>query len=352
MNSEDMAILSFYEEKATVSDKSEVFLVQHRETGRFYIKKHLSIYDRELYTSLKDMNIPGIPRIYHIAEDGNRLIVIEEYINGTPLSSFISEHGPFSACDAADIISNLCDILSVLHSCTPPIIHRDIKTSNIIISSDMQVTLIDFNASKKFDSGKNYDTCLMGTAEYAAPEQFGFSQSDARTDIYALGILLNILITGCFPKDVPCSGSAARVVTKCTQMDPARRYSSVLQLKSALRYISDTPVKHLHPFLPPGFRTMTWWKIIIALIMYPLLATLCLSLDLKDCNSVPQLYTERALIGAWMIFTVALCCNYLNLADRFPLTRSRLQLVRLLGMALWSFAAFASAALISVAIFS
>ena len=352
MNSEDMAILSFYEEKATVSDKSEVFLVQHRETGRFYIKKHLSIYDRELYTSLKDMNIPGIPRIYHIAEDGNRLIVIEEYINGTPLSSFISEHGPFSACDAADIISNLCDILSVLHSCTPPIIHRDIKTSNIIISSDMQVTLIDFNASKKFDSGKNYDTCLMGTAEYAAPEQFGFSQSDARTDIYALGILLNILITGCFPKDVLCSGSAARVVTKCTQMDPARRYSSVFQLKSALRYISDTPVKHLHPFLPPGFRTMTWWKIIIALIMYPLLATLCLSLDLKDCNSVPQLYTERALIGAWMIFTVALCCNYLNLADRFPLTRSRIQLVRLLGMALWSFAAFASAALISVAIFS
>ena len=352
MNSEDMAILSFYEEKATVSDKSEVFLVQHRETGRFYIKKHLSIYDRELYTSLKDMNIPGIPRIYHIAEDGNRLIVIEEYINGTPLSSFISEHGPFSACDAADIISNLCDILSVLHSCTPPIIHRDIKTSNIIISSDMQVTLIDFNASKKFDSGKNYDTCLMGTAEYAAPEQFGFSQSDARTDIYALGILLNILITGCFPKDVLCSGSAARVVTKCTQMDPARRYSSVLQLKSVLRYISDTPVKHLHPFLPPGFRTMTWWKIIIALIMYPLLATLCLSLDLKDCNSVPQLYTERALIGAWMIFTVALCCNYLNLADRFPLTRSRIQLVRLLGMALWSFAAFASAALISVTIFS
>lgn len=138
----------------------------------------------------------------------------------------------------------------------------------------MQVTLIDFNASKKFDSGKNYDTCLMGTAEYAAPEQFGFSQSDARTDIYALGILLNILITGCFPKDVLCSGSAARVVTKCTQMDPARRYSSVLQLKSALRYISDTPVKHLYPFLPPGFRTMTWWKIIIALIMYPLLAIL------------------------------------------------------------------------------
>ena len=131
----------------------------------------------------------------------------------------------------------------------------------------------------------------MGTAEYAAPEQFGFSQSDARTDIYALGILLNILITGCFPKDVLCSGSAARVVTKCTQMDPARRYSSVLQLKSVLRYISDKPVKHLYPFLPPGFRTMTWWKIIIALIMYPLLATLCLSLDLtRREQEIPHFY--------------------------------------------------------------
>ena len=352
MNSEDMAILSFYEEKATVSDKSEVFLVQHRETGRFYIKKHLSIYDRELYSALKDIDISGIPQIYHIAEDENRLVVIEEYINGATLSSFMSEHGPLSVRDAADIISSLCDILSSLHSCSPPIIHRDIKPSNIIISPDMKVTLIDFNASKKFDSGKNYDTYLMGTAEYAAPEQFGFSQSDERTDIYALGILFNMLITGCFPKDVLCSDPAAKIVTKCTQMDPARRYSSVLQLKSALRHISDTPVKGRYPFLPPGFRTMTWWKIIIALVMYPMLIALCMSLDLKNCNSVPQLYTERALIGAWMAFTVALSCNYLNLADRFPVARSSIPLVRLFGMALWSFAALASAAFISVMIFS
>ena len=120
MNSEDMALLSFYEEKATVSDKSNVFLVQHRETHRFYIKKILSIYDKDLYLSLKDMNIYGIPRVYHIVEDNDKLIIIEEYINGTPLSSLLNEHGPFTVKEAVEILSSLCDILNRLHSCTPP----------------------------------------------------------------------------------------------------------------------------------------------------------------------------------------------------------------------------------------
>ena len=353
MNSEDMAILSFYEEKATVSDKSGVFLVQHRETGLFYIKKYISTYDKELYMSLKSMNISGIPQIYHIAEDGSRLIVIEEYISGTPLSSYMLEHGPFAPEAAAAIIISLCDILIRLHSCSPPLIHRDIKPSNIIISSEMKVTLIDFNASKQFDSHKNYDTYLMGTAEYAAPEQFGFRQSDERTDIYALGILLNVLITGCFPKDVLCSEPAAKIVTKCTQMEPMQRFHSAAQLKSALKHMtSDTYTTVRCPFLPPGFRTLTWWKIIIAVIMYPLLIYTCMNLELSDCRTSVQLYTERGLISVWALFTVALAFNYMGLADRLPVARSKTAAVRALGMILWSFAALVIAAFIAVMIFS
>ena len=353
MNPEDMAILSFYEEKATVSDKSEVFLVQHRETGLFYIKKYISIYDRELYMSLKSMNISGIPQIYHIAEDDDRLIVIEEYISGTSLSSYMLEHGLFSPEAAADIISRLCDILIRLHSCNPPLIHRDIKPSNIIISSEMKVTLVDFNASKQFDSHKNYDTYLMGTAEYAAPEQFGFRQSDERTDIYALGILLNVLITGCFPKDVLCSESAAKIVTKCTQMEPMQRYRSVSQLKSALKHMtSDAYADSLYPFLPPGFRTLTWWKIIIAVIMYPALIYSFLNLELSDCPTPAQLYTERILISLWALFTVAIVFNYMGLTDRLPVARSKSAAVRVFGIALWSFAALVAAAFISVMIFA
>lgn len=353
MNSEDMAILSFYEEKATVSDKSEVFLVQHRETGRFYIRKHLSIYDRELYLSLKNMDIPGIPKIYHIAEDENRLIVIEEYINGTTLSDLISEHGPFSIEEAAGIISGLCDILNRLHSCTPPVIHRDIKPSNIIVTSDMNVTLIDFNASKKFDSRKNRDTYLMGTAEYAAPEQFGFSQSDERTDIYALGILLNILITGCFPRDVLCSGAVSKVVTKCTQMEPSQRYSSVMKLQAALKSaVSGTSSKKRCPALPPGFRTLTWWKMAAAAIMYPSIIYTGLTLKLDSCNTSLQLYTDRCLITAWMLFSIALVFNYMNILDRLPVVKSRITAVRALGILLWSLAALLLAAFVSVTVFS
>lgn len=353
MSPEDLAVLSFYEEKATISEKSGVFLVQHRETGRFYIKKYLSIYDRELYISLQNMNFPGIPGIYYIAEDENRLIVIEEYLSGIPLSSYIEEHGPVAAEQAAEIIRSLCDILDGLHSCTPPIIHRDIKPSNIIISSDMKISLIDFNASKKFDSSKNYDTYLMGTAEYAAPEQFGFSQSDERTDIYSLGILFNILITGCFPKDVLCSGAAAKVVKKCTRMDPSQRYSSVQQLKSALKHISSgLSIGTWHKFLPPGFRTLTWWKMLIAAIMYPLLIYTFLTLDLENCTSFYQLCTERILLTLWMLFTIAIAFNYANLADRLPVAKSRIRTVRGFGIILWSFIALASAAFISVMIFS
>lgn len=353
MSPEDLAVLSFYEEKAAVSEKSGVFLVQHRETGRFYIKKYLSIYDRELYTSLQSMNFPGIPRIYYIAEDENRLVVIEEYLSGMPLSSYIEEYGPVAAEEAADIIRSLCNILDGLHSCTPPIIHRDIKPSNIIISSDMKISLIDFNASKKFDSRKNYDTYLMGTAEYAAPEQFGFSQSDERTDIYALGVLFNVLITGCFPKDVLCDGFAAKIVKKCTRMDPSQRYPSVLQLKSALKHISSGPaVSTRHELLPPGFRTLTWWKMLIAAIMYPLIIYNTLTLDLDNCTSVPQLYTERILITIWSLFTIALAFNYLSLADRLPVAKCKTRIVRIIGIALWSFAALVLAAFISVMIFS
>ncbi len=342
MNSEDMALLSFYEEKATVSDKSNVFLVQHRETHRFYIKKILSIYDKELYLSLRDMNIYGIPKIYHIAEDDDKLVVIEEYINGSTLSSLISEHGPFSVRESVEILSSLCDILSNLHRCIPPIIHRDIKPSNILISPDKKISLIDFNASKKFDCQKNYDTYLMGTAEYAAPEQFGFSQSDERTDIYALGVLFNVLLTGCFPKDVLCSAPASEIVKKCMQMEPSRRYSSVMQLKAALNSMETrASKKQKHPFLPPGFRTLTWWKMIIALIIYPAVISVILALDKTPV-------VDKILLVAWFLFVIALVFNYMGIAGKFPFVKNKKTGIKVFGILLWSVAAFIFAVSLAV----
>ena len=101
---------------------------------------------------------------------------------------------------------------------SPPIIHRDITPFNILITSSLDVSLIDFNASKQFKKNKKKDTLLMGTQNYAAPEQFGFFQSDARTDIYALANLLNIMLTGFTPGAFLYQGTLSKVISKATSM--------------------------------------------------------------------------------------------------------------------------------------
>lgn len=111
----------------------------------------------------------------------------------------MEEHGVLSEENAAFVIRSLCDILHKLHGNLPPIIHRDIKPSNIIFSSDGVVKLIDFNAARELRAEQNEDTRLMGTRRFAAPEQYGFGQSDPRTDIYALGITFYYMLTGDYP---------------------------------------------------------------------------------------------------------------------------------------------------------
>ena len=102
--------------------------------------------------------------------------------------------------DALAIMRKLCDVLKSLHALTPPIIHRDLKLSNIILTSENLVYIVDFDTARYYESGQEQDTELLGTKEYAPPEQYGFGQSDARSDIYALGIIFNRLLTGEYPK--------------------------------------------------------------------------------------------------------------------------------------------------------
>ena len=147
----------------------------------------------------------------------------------------------------------------MLHNASPSIIHRDIKPENIIIAPNNKVYLIDFNAAKRFNPDKNYDTVLMETVEYAAPEQFGFSPSDIQTDIYALGVLLNVMLTGCFPREKLYDGKLSTVILKCISIDPSKRFRSVTRLSDSLSH-GRVPFW----FLPPGFRTRTPWKMITA----------------------------------------------------------------------------------------
>lgn len=337
MKIEDEVTLSFYRELNCINEKSQVFLIQHIESNRIFVKKILSVYDKELYLSLQKLHIKGIPEIFHVIENGDDLIVIEEYINGESLEEYLSKHTPLDTKDASDIIIKLCDILNTLHGFSPAIIHRDIKPANIMVTASSEIYLIDFNASKQFDPNKNRDTILMGTVDYAAPEQFGFSQSDARTDIYALGVLLNVMLTGSTPKQQLYNGPFTGIISKCINMDPKKRYGSVSHLSKALLRKQEP---HKTDLLPPGFRTKKIWKMIIAIIGYGLIIELCATLEIENVSDTAVIITYRITSFLYFIFVVFISCNYMDIRHKLPLMRSSNTIVMTLGTLLFALIGF------------
>ena len=218
--------LSYYEEVRQLSQNHNVFLVRHQESQQLFVRKVLTAYNLEIYHYLKDHPIDNTPKIYDLIEDEGRLIVIEEYIAGETLQKILMEHGMPPQAWVCGIMHQLCCIVEELHAVQPPIIHRDIKPSNIIVTDLQEVKLLDMNAAHLSHPDKKEDTVLMGTRGYAAPEQYGFGQSDVRTDVYALGKLMEQMGAG--------NGRYARIIRKATQVDPKRRYQSVMQLEAAL----------------------------------------------------------------------------------------------------------------------
>lgn len=154
-----------------------------------------------------------------------RPLYIEEYIEGSSLSEHLRE-GTFEPFEAARIVRDLCCILNELHTQRQPIIHRDIKPSNIMIAKSGEVVLLDMNVAKWYNSEENEDTRLLGTRNYAAPEQVGYGMkaSSNKTDIYAVGILLNVMLTGKFPKEKPAQGKLWNVIERCISLDANSRY--------------------------------------------------------------------------------------------------------------------------------
>lgn len=343
MKLEDQVTLSFYKELAPLRDDNSILLVQHIDTKKLYIKKKRSTYDQQLYGILQEMDIPGIPTIHHIIPDEAALIIIEDHINQRTLENVLQEKGTFTEREAFDILLQLCRILEQLHKADPPIIHRDIKPANILLSPENQVTLIDFNASRTYNADKNQDTVLMGTADYAAPEQFGFGQSDARTDIYSLGVLLNEMLTGRLPKDKAYDGPGNEIIEKCLHMDPGKRYASADQLAKAIKKRLPSkpepkpPAAETRSWTPPGFRTGTPWKMAIGALGYIAIIWLCTISEFENVTSLLETSINRAFICLWCLFFVALCTNYRGLAQKLPFTRHPNPAFKVIGYVLWGF---------------
>lgn len=220
-----------YETVKTIknSERGCVSLLQNKQNGTRFIFRHYQ-GSGEVYRKLLSVSCLNLPKIMEAAEQDGMVAVLEEYIQGDSLA-FLLAGACLTPAEARKITLQLCNALWVLHSMGA--VHRDIKPENVIVRGS-EAVLIDFDASRIFKSGTNQDTQILGTTGYAAPEQYGITQTDERADIYSLGVLLNIMLTGKHPSKELASGRLGRIVQKCTMVNPKKRYKSVLYLMEAL----------------------------------------------------------------------------------------------------------------------
>lgn len=368
MTLEEESRLSFYRELTVLDEKKNIVLVQDIRNSELCVKKTIDIYSRDVYEQLASVRIEGVPAVKECVADEGKLIVVEEYVQGRSLKQVLDEQGLLNEEQAYDIAVQLADILVRLHQLEPAIVHRDIKPSNIIIEKNGHVNLIDFNAARHVNADKNEDTRMLGTVYFAAPEQFGFGQSDERTDIYGMGATINYIMTG----DKPGAGIAecrfSDILKKCLMVDAKDRYQSAEELRGVLdmlnysivqdnrkkaetafgkdntisvvrtyRNIRDIIVKMYRKYqkrnydidtswrryLLPGFRRLNVVYCLIALVWYAVIVWMTITFAVTDSKTgIPVTGGELSmykiavfvlLFGMTMWFG-----NYLNIRRKLP----------------------------------
>ena len=200
----------------------DVQLVYDKIGKQVCIAKQRSLNILPIYKKLKALDNRYIPKIFRLIENDNEFLVVEEYVNGRTLAEILKYENFFDEESVAQIFRQLCEALQELHA--QNIIHRDIKPSNIMLTRDNVIRLIDFSISRIVKENLDTDTEFLGTRGFAPPEQYGFGQTDSRSDIYSLGITIKLLLGKNY------SGWLTEILTRCTKLDPENRYQSIDEL--------------------------------------------------------------------------------------------------------------------------
>ena len=207
------------------SPRGTVSVVRHKKSGTRYVFRRYS-GSGEVYRRLLPVLCPHLPQIMEAAEQDGQTAVLEEYVQGDTLAELLMG-ARLTEREARQVTMQLCQALHVLHSMGA--VHRDVKPENVILRGSDAV-LIDFDAARIYKDESESDTQVLGTTGFAAPEQYGIFQSDERADIFSLGVLLNIMLTGKHPSREMAAGKMGRIVRKCTMTAPEQRYQSARAL--------------------------------------------------------------------------------------------------------------------------
>lgn len=338
MELRDECALSYYEDLAPLKSGSALRLLRHRESGQLYVKKRVSAANLPVYTELLAHPVPNMPRLALVIPDDGELIVVEEYLPGQTLQELLEQEGVLSEERVLDLGVQLVRIVAALHAARPPILHRDIKPSNILVTGDGVLKLLDLDAARVVrpgDGERSRDTRLLGTVGYAAPEQYGFQTSSPQTDLYSVGVVLNVMLTGCLPGERLAEGRLRSVISCCTRLDPAERYANAKALLAALRALQRGKAAPLpedwRRFLPPGLRGKERFGKLCAAVGYFLLFGLGLTLEVEGVNAA-GVWLNRVFFLGMALSVVLLTGNYLDIQSSLPLTRSRRLPVRIFGV--------------------
>lgn len=333
------------------SNDKRIYLVQHQVSKILYVKKIIAHLDCiQLYDQLLKHPHPYMANIIEFDNREDNCIIIEEFVNGTTLEYALSCQA-FSLAQLQTIFIELFDVLQHIHALQPPIIHRDIKQANIMIEKN-HLKLIDFDIARNIKLAQKKDTQIIGSVGYAAPEQYGFAQSDQRSDIYAVGVLINELLVNGNADSVYKS-----ISERCIAFDPSSRYQSIQELRYAflkhkvINNFGETTITS-YSFNIPGFNKERLWQKIIIYAFYALGLFLALRLERVSGTSYISYLAQRIAILIICILMLWVPCNVGHILEMTPFYRSKTKFIRFLnGVLIFFICGFISlftAALLSV----
>lgn len=316
------ARLTRYREILPLKDDGTVQLVRDDLTGTLFVKKTLSVCRRDVLQSLRAQPAPGMPRIREVADMGDVTVLVEDFVNGRTLGNLLESARVLEERQALTVFRAVAEAVKALHDRTPAVIHRDIKPENVLLAEDGRVFLLDVDAAKPAEPGLRRDTVLIGTVGYAAPEQYGFGGSDRQTDIYALGVLLNVMLTGFLPGERQAPGKSGAVIARATRMDPTQRYATVDELLTDLfgRQPEEKPTGRRR-FLPPGMRGGDPVKTVLSAVGYALLIWLSCSIDYTNAYGRLDLIVNRVGFFVSVMLGILFFGNYLDIQTKLGLTK-------------------------------
>lgn len=316
--------LSQYKDIYFLNEPGTVVLTYNISDDSTYVKRRIEKEKLNIYKRIKELNNFSLPKIYEIFECDNEAIVIEEYIKGDSLEKLVKENGVLGKDYACRIMLDLCSALKAIHGIN--IIHRDISPDNIIIDNSGRARLLDFDISRQGNKNQSTDTTILGTVGFASPEQFGFAQTDVRSDIYSMGVLFNFILTGnLVQKGIYVVEPIHSIITKATRIDPNLRYFNVNEFENAvnsciskerqikLKNTIESESNFMHKiraykkgiewgFYPlPGFRTNNLAKKIVASFFYVIFVLWSIGMFIEYGFDIDALICEMMYIILYLV---------------------------------------------------